>query len=200
MTQQINLFNPAFSKQEAHFTLLPMLQGLALILLVSLLFYAYAAHQVSELDKQSVQSSKHLIAEQANLAGYTAGYSPQQANQLLQNELLQLEKKLAETSLFVESLKSGVTGNTTGYSEYMRAFSRQIMPGLWLTGFNMSGEQISLTGGVIAPEHVPAYIQKLASEAVMQGKSFSNLQMNPKKDSKYMEFTLHSTPGDEVKP
>lgn len=200
MTQQINLFNPAFSKQEANFTLLHMLQGLALILLASLLFYAYAAHQVSELDKQSVQSSKRLIAEQVNLAGYTAGYSPQQANQLLQNESVQLEKKLAEASLLVESLKSGVTGNSTGYSEYMRAFSRQIMPGLWLTGFNMRAEQISLSGGVIAPEHVPAYIRKLASEAVMQGKSFSNLQMKPKKDSKYLEFTLYTTPSDEVKP
>ena len=210
MSQQINLFNPVFLKQQKLFSLLTMLQGLGLILLGSLLFYAYAIYQVSELSRQSEQSSRRFNAEQTRLLGYSAEFSPQQANQRLQDELQQLEKKVAEANTLVEVLRSGAVGNTTGYSEYMRAFSRQVVPGLWLTGFTVTGDaaQISLNGGVLDPELVPVYIQKLGREGVMQGKNFSTLQMQqPKVDVKdkvtaahYLEFTLHSMPDKEAKP
>lgn len=202
MSQQINLFNPLFIKKKMYFSLLAMLQGLGLILTGSLLFYAYAVYQVSVMDKLSEYSTKRLSLEQSRFAGYSAGYSPQQTNRLLQEELKQLDKKATEANLLVDTLRAGSVGNTTGYSEYMRAFARQVVPGLWLSGFKMTGDasQISLKGGVIAPELVPAYIQKLSKESVMQGKSFSNLQMQPAKDAKYLEFTLYSTPDDEVQP
>lgn len=210
MSQQINLFNPVFLKQQKLFSLLTMLQGLGLILTGSMLFYAYAAYQVSELDKQSEQSTRRFNAEQARLMAYSAEFSPQQANQRLQDELQQLEKKVAEADTLVDTLRSGAVGNATGYSEYMRAFARQVVPGLWLTGFTVTGDaaQISLNGGVLDPELVPVYIQRLGREGVMQGKSFSTLQMQqPEVDVKtkvaaarYLEFTLLSTPDIKVKP
>jgi hypothetical protein len=112
----------------------------------------------------------------------------------------------------VDTLRSGAVGNTTGYSEYLRAFSRQVVPGLWLTGFKLTGDaaQISLRGGAVNPELVPVYIQKLGNESVMQGKTFATLQIQqPKVDAKsdaksapahYVEFTLHSTPDNEAQP
>jgi hypothetical protein len=66
----------------------------------------------------------------------------------------------------------------------MRALSRQVVPGLWLTNFKMTGNAISLSGGVIAPELVPNYIQKLGRETAMQGKNFSNLEIKASKDTK----------------
>lgn len=208
MSQQINLFNPVFLKQHKLFSLLTMLQGLGLILAGSMLFYAYARYQVAELDKQSEQSTRRFNVEQARLTGYSAEFSPQQANQLLQDELQQLEKKVAETHNLVEVLRSGAVGNTTGYSEYMRAFARQVVPGLWLTGFTVTGDaaQISLNGGVLDPQLVPVYIQKLGREGVMQGKSFATLQIQQPevKDkaaaARYLEFTLLSAPDTEAKP
>jgi hypothetical protein len=199
MSQQINLYNPAFRKQQTHFSLMTILQTLAVVLAGSLLMYAYAVHQVSELEYQSAQGAKRLNVEQTALAGYSAGFSPQQANELLKNELLQLEKKALEASQLLELLSSGAVGNAAGYSEYMRAFSRQIVPGLWLTNFKVSGTQLSLNGAVVAPELVPAYLQKLKNEAAMQGKSFSDLQMKSGKDAKFTEFTLYSTVEDESK-
>ncbi len=208
MSQQINLFNPVFLKQQKQFSLLTMAQGLGLIFLGSLVFYAYASYQVLDLSKQSEESSKRFTAEQARLMRYSSEFSPQQANQLLKDELQQLQKKTAEADKLVDTLRSGSVGNTTGYSEYMRAFSRQAVPGLWLTGFTVTGDaaQISLSGGAISPELVPVYIKKLGSESAMQGKNFSNLQMQPpkveaKSDAKaahYVEFILHSTPDNQA--
>ena len=98
MSQQINLFNPVFLVQQKHFSLLTIVQALALILLGAGLLYVYAAYQVYELSKQFTESSKRFAAEQVRLAGQTAEFSPQSADQLLQDRLRVLEKKAAESN------------------------------------------------------------------------------------------------------
>lgn len=208
MSQQINLFNPAFLRQRKLFSLLTMLQGLALILLGALLLYAYARHQLAGLDAQQLQSTQQLQKTQNSLGEFTAGYSPLQENQQLQDELKQWQKKSTEAERLVEHLRSGSVGNTSGFSGYLRAFSRQVVPGLWLTDFKVTGDaaSIRLSGGVTDPSLVPVYIQRLRNEDVMQGKSFANLQIQTpalaaKSDAKpgYLEFTLYSLPEQEEK-
>lgn len=205
MSQQINLFNPIFLKQRKYFSLLTMVQALGLIVLGSLVFYGYALYQVNQLKQQSEESTKRFNAEQARLARYAAEYSPQLARQALQAEVDRLEGDLVEQTRMVETLKSGSIGNTTGYSQYMGAFSRQLVHGLWLTGFKVTGDaaQISLSGGVLEPELLPIYIRRLGREQAMRGKTFSTLQMqqpklDPGKDkqqvARYVEFTMNSLP------
>lgn len=214
MSQQINLFNPIFMKQRKYFSLLAMLQALGMIIAGSLIFYGYAIYQVDQLNRQSQENTKRYNAEQMRLASYVAEFSPQQSNQLLQDEVQRLEKQTAEQNEIIETLKSGAVGNTIGYSEYMRAFSRQVVQGLWLTGFKVTGDaaQISLSGGVLNPELLPAYIQRLGKERIMQGKTFSTLKMQQSKADegvgagqapafatrRYVEFTLYSSPDSEA--
>jgi len=202
MSQQINLFNPIFLVQQKHFSLLTIVQALGLILLGSSLFYAYAVYQVSELSKQSAETSRRFAAEQARLARQTTEFSSQNSPKLLQDQVDELEKKVAESKALADALRSGAGGNTTGYSEYMRAFARQAMPGLWLTEFNLKGDgtHISLSGGALEPGLIPAYIQRLRGESIMQGKRFSAMQIQqPIVDAKntdmaqrYVSFNLQS--------
>ena len=208
MSQQINLFNPIFMKRRKYFSLLAMLQALGMIIAGSLFFYGYAIDQVGQLKKQSEESNKRYNTEEARLIRLTAEFSPQQADQALQNEVRRLEKQLADQAELIGVIKSGAVGNTTGYSEYMRAFSRQVVQGLWLTGFRVVGDatQISLSGAVLSPELLPTYIQRLSKEDVMQGKTFATLQMQQPKvaadqgnNARYIEFTLHSSLDGEVK-
>lgn len=211
MSQQINLFNPIFMKQRKVFSLLTMLQALGMVVLGSVLFYAFAWYQVGRLDTQYAENLRQFEAEQARFAKFSAEYSPEQSNRLLRDEVQQLERQLAEQSNLVDTLKSGVIGNTVGYSQYMSAFARQVVPGLWLTGFKVSGDgtQINLNGAVTDGKLLPDYIQRLNRESSMQGKSFSALQMQQVKiqgkDSKlppvarYVEFALQSTVEGEAK-
>jgi hypothetical protein len=215
MSQQINLFNPIFMKQRKYFSLLAMMQALGLIIAGSLIFYVYAVYQVDQLKLQSEENTKRYNAEQLRLARSVTEFSPQQANQLMQDEVQRLGKQAAEQNELIETLKSGVLGNTTGYSEYMRAFSRQVVQGLWLTGFKVTGDaaQISLRGGVVNPELLPAYIQRLGREHIMQGKTFSTLKMQQSKAEegvgtgqvpasparRYVEFALYSSTDSEAK-
>lgn len=214
MSQQINLFNPIFMKQRKYFSLLTMLQALGLIIAGSLVFYGYAIYQVNQLDRQLAENTLRYNAEQVRLARYVAEFSPQQSNQLLQDEVQRLEKQTTEQNEIIETLKSGAVGNTTGYSEYMRAFARQVVQGLWLTGFKVTGDaaQISLSGGVVSPELLPAYIQRLGKERIMQGKTFSTLKMQQSRADegvvagqaptsavrRYVQFTMYSGPDSEA--
>jgi hypothetical protein len=101
----------------------------------------------------------------------------------------------------MDTLKGGAIGNTEGYSEYMRAFARQVVSGLWLSGFDIIGDgtQMSLSGGVVNPQLVPSYIQRLNKEKVMKGKTFASLQMQQPKAipnkapvTTYVEFSMQS--------
>jgi len=202
MSQQINLFNPIFLKQKKYFSVVTMLQALLLIVLGSMLFFAYARYQVQELARQTDEMNKRYEAEQKRLVNYSNEFSPQRARQALNDELSALEAQAGLQENILQTLKSGAIGNTRGYSGYLDAFARQSMPGLWLTGFNIEGDgaQISLLGAVTRPRLLPDYIQRMSREPVMQGKTFESLRMQqPLAEGKpvqsYVEFSLHSAAG-----
>jgi len=207
VSQQINLFNPIFLKQKKYFSVVTMLQALVLILLGSVLVYGYAQYEVQQLQEQSAEATRRFEDAQNRLTRYAAEYSPQQANLLLQEQLKKTETDLAAQQELINTLKSGAIGNSQGYSPYMRAFARQVVPGLWLTAFSITGDgaQMSLSGGVLNPGLLPEYIRRLDREEIMYGKTFASLQMSqPKAEgeqppvSRYVEFTLQSMETGEA--
>ncbi|GAB4126065.1 MAG: hypothetical protein Fur0040_08570 [Sideroxydans sp.] len=208
MSQQINLFNPIFLKQKKYFSVVTMLQALGMIVAGSILFYGYAWYQVRQLDAQTREMTKRYEAEQKRLVNYANEFSPQRASQLLNEELQALEAQAASQNELLDTLKSGAIGNTRGYSEYLRAFARQSLHGLWLTGFDITGDgaQMMLYGATSSPQLVPAYIQRLNRESAMRGKTFAALQMSRPKGADeagaprgYVEFSLRSTAEPEGK-
>ncbi|MDR2839301.1 MAG: PilN domain-containing protein [Azonexus sp.] len=208
MSQQINLFNPDLLVRKKPFSATMLLVTLAGILLAGAAAYAYVAWKNAELAGQSAEIDKQYAEAQVKLAELT----PTQA---LLDEIRQAEARAAAQQEIINLLKSGTLGNTAGYSDYMRAFARQTVNGLWLTGFNISGAmRLSLSGGMLNPDMLPRYIQRLGKEPVMQGKTFGALEMRlpvknanaaPGPDNKtnpappYIEFLLQSAEAEEAK-
>lgn len=209
MSQQINLLNPLLKKQPNYLSLLTMVQLIGFTFLGSMLFYGYAAYQARQLNMQFDEGTKRFEAERARMIILEAEFSPAQTNEALQGEILKVEKDLATQAELIEALKSGEGGNTVGYSEYMRAFSRQVVQGLWLTSFKITGDasEISMNGAALNPELLPVYIQRLSKEKIMQGKTFSTLQIqagagkwaSSPSPQRYVEFTLYSIPDVKAK-
>jgi len=196
VSQQINLFNPIFLNPRKLFSLVTMLQALGLIVLGSALFYGYAVYQVTSLTAQIRETNKRYDAEQAKLSRYTAELLPQKS---VEDELKSVEAKLAAQNELIASLK--MMGNTSGYSEYMRAFARQTVSGLWLSSFDITGDaaKMSISGNVLSPELLADYIHNLNQEPVMREKSFASLQMQRgSNEGRYVEFTLQSFEGGKT--
>ena len=211
MSQQINLFNPIFLKQKKYFSAYTMAQALGLILIGVLFLSGYVGYQSYKSQKQGVETSSQLAMVQSQLVQVNAEFGPRQKNKELETELLKTDEEVKSLQQVSDILKKGEFGNTKGYSEYLRAFSRQVISGLWLTGFSIygAGNEIGVQGRVLQPALVPAYIARLKHEPVMQGKSFSTLEMSvplvdkvnkddptkakQQESAGYIEFSLQSS-------
>lgn len=213
MSQQVNLFNPAFRKQKKPFSAATMLQCAALILMGSLGVAAYLESQMSSLRTDAEASERQLKSVKAQLAKATADFAPRQKDKALEEEIQRMEAELKSRQQAFDIVQRGGAGNSKGHAEFLRAFSRQVVNGLWLTGFTISGNDIELHGRALQPELVPAFINRLKQEAVMQGKSFAMLEMETptapqpagadtgsasavvkrRTPAGYIEFSLHSS-------
>lgn len=215
MSQQINLFNPIFLKQKKYFSAVAMAQALGVLLLGSMLLVGYASMQASALNLRLAGSANDLMVVQGQLAKVSADYGPRKKSKALEDEIQKAETDVKALQTVFDILKKGEFGNTSGYSEYLRAFSRQSFDGVWLTGLSIvgAGNEIVIQGRALKSESVPLYISRLKHEPVMQGKSFASLEMqvqvppqpdSPKKDAAgakpktaqgYIAFSLQSSAG-----
>lgn len=179
MSQQINLFNPIFRKQKKYLSTVTIAQSLGLILFGGLLLSGYATYRSASLASDASIVDNQLKMAQSQLSRIDANYAPRQKNATLDEDIKKADAQLKSLQAVADILQKGELGNTKGYSTYLRAFARQIVDGLWLTGFNIygAGNEIGLRGRALRPEMVPVYINRLKTESVMQGKSFSALQM-----------------------
>lgn len=210
MSQQINLFNPIFLKQKKYFSAQTMAQALGMILLGCTLLTAYVRYQVSALGKEAEATAAQLASVQVQLNRVNAAFAPRQKSKTLEEAVLKTEGEIKSLQLVFDVLQKGEFGNTRGYAEFMRAFSRQIVNGLWLTEFTIhgAGAEIGLRGRALQPDLVPAYINRLKRESALQGKSFATLDMqvpspgqttdninavSPRTQPAYIEFNLQSS-------
>jgi Tfp pilus assembly protein PilN len=203
VSQQINLFNPAFRRQKKYVSAITIVQVLGVILLAGVALAYYTSHQVAELDRQAASSSARLSAMQAQLAGLKNSAGVRQKSKALEDALQKAEVELKSLQQVAEVLKKGEFGNAGGYVEYFRAFARRIDSGIWLTGLDIEsgGAEIGLQGRALQADLIPAYLSRLKKEPVLQGKSFAVLEMRsetvkPAKaeaaSAAYVEFELKS--------
>ena len=204
--QQVNLFNPAFQPQKKRLSA-PMM-GAALLVLVagiaglSVVLQAQTARMQAEADAGATE----LARKQARLASVNAQFAPRKKSAELEARILETEAQLAALRHVSGVLQRGELGDTAGYAGYFQAFARQGVPGLWLTSVSIAGKDIGLKGRTLDPALVPGYIGRLTQEPLLQGKSFSSLQIQQaqglvrtdadgkqvKTPAPYVEFSLQS--------
>jgi hypothetical protein len=179
MSQQINLFNPIFRKRRFSYTsATAMLYGVGIALALSALGAAYEDYRLRAVRTQAQavdQAYKEAAANHDKLAAELARQKP---DAQLEVELAQSDAQLKSRREIIETLKSGAVGNTGGFSEYMRAFSRQSVSGLWLTGFDIAGNELALQGRALSADLVAGYLRQLNREPALQGRQFAALRIS----------------------
>ena len=180
MSQQINLFNPIFLEQKKVFGAVPMAEALGIVVAGALLLTWFAGQRVDELDKTAATGKAVLATREKRLAEANVQFAPRQKTPALAAELANAEAELRSLHQVESVLRGGALGNTAGYSEYFRAFSRQNVSGLWLTGVSIvgAGNELGVQGRALQPTLIPAYIARLKSERIMSGKSFASLDIS----------------------
>jgi len=202
MSQQINLFNPVFLKRKHYFSALTMVQALAAVLVGSLAMYAFEVRQNRTLDGVLAETDKRVATQREQAVRFGKEFSDKGASKALAEDLARLEERLQRRQELLGEIKTGVGGDTEGYSRYLGALARQRTPGVWLTGVEIGAKQagdVVIRGRALESNLVPAYIRALNRETPFAGKAVGELRLNAKseaaRDSKdaperYIEFLL----------
>lgn len=198
MSQQINLFNPLFRKKGFSFTsATAMLYGAGIAVAVMAMAAVYADQNLraARVTAQAIDAEyKVAVAQRDKLAAEIAQQKP---NAQLEKELSELDATLQGRQEIVETLKSGAIGNTQGFSDYMLAFSRQNVNGLWLTGFDvaLAGNELAIQGRTLNADLVAKYLARLNQEKALNGRQFGALRISRQTETPIAA----STPADPAK-
>ncbi|MFL6657960.1 MAG: PilN domain-containing protein, partial [Massilia sp.] len=163
MSQQINLFNPIFRKQQKYFSSVTMAQALGIICLACALLAVNASWRMRQLAAQVAATDAQLQARQTRLAAFKAQFPARQKSPTLAGEMAAAQSELALLEQASGMLEHGSFGDTRGFSTYFRAFARQSVDGLWLTGLTIDGggTQLAVQGNALQPDLVPKYMRRL---------------------------------------
>jgi hypothetical protein len=176
VSQQINLFNPQFLEKKKYFSALAMTQALGLIVLGMAAFYGFAFWQDRNLARQNGESGRAYEQQKQQFTKITADLSPEKRDAQLDQDLKSIEAAIAlRQSLLRELGRGGLAG--AGYSEYLRAFARQTVQGLWLTSIQIAegGAQLTMSGRALQADLVPVLIGRLKQESVLRGRPLEAL-------------------------
>lgn len=198
MSQQINLFNPQFLEKKKYFSALAMTQALGLIVLGMAAFYGFAFWQERNLARQTGESERAYEQQKQRFTKVTAELSPEKREAQLDQDLKSIEGAIAlRQSLLRELGTGGLAGS--GYSEYLRAFARQTVQGLWLTSIQIAegGGQLTMSGRALQADLVPVLIGRLKQESVLRGRPLEALAITRNTAGKdpartIVEFTVSS--------
>jgi hypothetical protein len=208
VSQQINLYNPALLPKPDAFSGKAILVTLSTVCITLMVAYAASAWLAARAAARESISSGALAQIQSEVTRLSQEIGGRKPSTQLTAELTSLDALLAQRSEVIGVLKSGALGDTKGVSEYFRAFARETVDGLWLTGFTVvgAGQDISIEGRTLRAELVPLYIQRLGREDALKGHGFAALSVQPpaehnlngetRKSAEFLEFRMASRPAD----
>lgn len=206
MSQQINLYHPIFRKQKKTFSARAMLNAALLLVGGILLMYGYVSLRVYQLRTEINLTEQRFIDAGKRLQEVNQRFALISRNLVLEREVRQHQQILAARNKIRNILQQGIFTNTTGYSDYFVALSRQYTQGVWLTEISITGagEKMTLKGRSTLANRVPRYLQKLSREKTLSGIEFDVFQITrPQQDDKtktpvrYVEFIAKTTTEKE---
>jgi hypothetical protein len=182
MSQQINLYNPIFLKREKHFSARTIVQSLAAIGVGLATFYAYASLQTRAAERVAADYRIQVASQRDQLVTLGPKFSAEGRSKALEGEVARLEGEIRARRSILAALSTGELGNTAGFSEFLGAFGRQSIPGVWLTGLNIgdSGNELQVQGRALRPELVPTYLKALNGEPMMRGRRVTEMKLAAK--------------------
>lgn len=199
MSQQINLYNPLFLKQEKHFSARTMLLALGVVTLAigavfaASIFQTRTAGRLAQQYREQLTSAQNQITALARQAG--AGHS-----KALESEVAQLEAQIKLRQQTMQALSTGDLGNTAGFSGFFAALGREALPGVWLTRVRIddAGNGLFVEGRALRADLLPAYLKALSRESMMRGRRVTEMKVSAaagdeagqKRPPRFVEFSL----------
>ncbi len=179
MTQQINLYNPAFRRIRDLLSASVVAVAAVLSLAIVVALSGWAQWQDRQRAGEAVVVEAQLKQDQAALVALTQELSVPKRNAQLEADLAAASLVLQGHEDVMRALRNGAAGSPGGYADTLQALARQILPGVWLTNFASAGDSGALTlrGRTLDPAQLPALIKRLAAEKAFKGRQIAEISM-----------------------
>ena len=179
MSRQINLYSAGFRAPAKTFSAAWTVAVVVAIGVAMAADYAWEARQLkdmrarrSEAGAQVKQLREQLVAlAQAGQKG---------KSKALEGQVEQAESLVKGRQDLVDRLRTGEIGNREGYTNFLAAFARQRVEGLWLTGIDIFGPRSDfvIEGRTVRAELLSRFITMLRDEEALRGKPIGTLALH----------------------
>ncbi|MDE2440335.1 MAG: PilN domain-containing protein [Betaproteobacteria bacterium] len=177
MSQQINLLLPEL-RPRFDWLALPVVAGTALagLMLVVIL----ASVSISRLDalkarENAIRIQLAGLQQQVQVLGQRLG--ARKADSSLDQQLEAARLAVGQRKEVLNVVAQGNLPVSHAYSGLLQGFSRQVVEGVWLTGFGFAQKSIEIHGRLTDPALLPVYIGRLNAEPAFAGRRFATLDM-----------------------
>ena len=180
MSQQINLYNPAFVPPREWVTAkslaIATAGALALVLAGGVTTGMFESRTTAEL----VAAQAARTQAQAGLEAARTTLAARQPSVALKAQVEMARARLALRERVLAATQLNLAEPGGGFSRYLTGLARQSVPGLWITqlGIDATGKNLSLAGQTLRQEAVPEYVRRLKAEPAFAGKTFAGLDMD----------------------
>ena len=196
MTQQINLFNPAFRRQKKHFSAATLLLALAALAVGSTAMYAFQGYQNRTLERVLADTDSQVAVRREQMLRLSKDLSARGSDKGVAEQLARAEERLLARRSLLDEVSTGAGGNAGGFSGYLAALARRTMPGVWLTGVEVGkSSELVLKGRVLQSELVPLYLTRLKQEEPFAGRSVSELRLTARNEPAPAAQTAEAAQG-----
>jgi len=177
MSQQINLILPELRPRFDWLGLPVVLSAAFVGLLIIIASTGMVGQRVNYLATQEAQLKTRLQALQQQSKEMGVALGARKGDASLPERIEELRLAVEQRQDAMKALGQGREPGEAGFSESLRAFSRQVVEGVWLTAFSLSGKNIEIRGRLTEPSLLPAYIKRLNGESAFAGRRFEALDM-----------------------
>lgn len=177
MHQQINLFQPLFRKQQKVFSATTLVQIIAAVTVLLLVFFGHARWTLANMEATANNMQKQYIQLQRQISALQAVLNIP-GSEALDNEIEQLRMKIEMRKGLLAHFDTPVTENQRGFYRRFRVLAEQNISDLWLEGITMEGNgHIEIRGSTSSARQIPAYIQHLSKQPELTGARFETVQL-----------------------
>lgn len=194
MSQQINLYQAEFRPRKVVFPAAGMLRAALLWLLGLAAIYGYGAWQLRDTRAAMLQLEHRVQAIEQRVEAQRRQQDGGKSAAELVQQAEAAEAKLQALNNAAAAVEAGAIGSDKGWSGHFHAFSRAVVPGVWLTGFQIGtrGEIAKLSGRALDSEGPARFLHSLREQPLFQGLQFSFLQIAKGGEGRYLDFTLQA--------
>jgi hypothetical protein len=176
MRQQINLYQPIFSREHKQLSGATLVSALGVVV-VTLLGISLYAHQRSGQLAREVETMRERAAQQEQVVAKVGELQAARGNPIeIEARVKQLSEAVAARKRALNVLQAGDAGQTVGFAGRLEALARRHVEGLWIDSLVLSGTNGSMTlqGATLNADTVPVYLQGLAHERALAGTRFDD--------------------------